>query len=169
MQTHSAVIARVTRHHVISHSHPGAHSDPACHTCRLTHSAASTRSWGRGGCPSGRLSAPLARPVGLIADAKGYFKPGSMGDFLVTQAWEGKRQGAGALELCCAQGSRIKGSHLHWAALSLDHLAQLMAMYLKWEYQPHGGSDPRTKTSCVFQPLFPCPSPQDHVSIQTGI
>lgn len=46
--------------------------------------------------------------------------------------------------------SRIKGSHLHRAALSLGHLAQLTAMYLKWEYQLHGGSDPRTKTSFVF-------------------
>lgn len=55
--------------------------------------------------------------------------------------------------LLCSEalGSRIMGSHLHWAALSLDTpLAQLMAMYLKWEYQLRGESDPRTKASCVF-------------------
>lgn len=37
-------------------------------------------------------------PLGLTADARGYFKPGSMGNFLVTQAWEEKRQGMGAPE-----------------------------------------------------------------------
>lgn len=58
-----------------SHSHSEAHADT------LTLKLLALRAGGGAGALQAQRHSSSARPVGPAADARGYFKPGSMGDF----------------------------------------------------------------------------------------
>ena len=125
--------SRASPRRVHSHSCSRAHSDT--HILQIPAFGAGGRA---GALHEQRLSSS-ACPMGFAADARGYFKPGSMDDFWRYRLGGGGqwRRGAGALVPCHGERSQgpgraawTKGSSLNWTTLSLDPLAQHMAGHL---------------------------------------